>query len=597
MSQISLPVTVLVCSLLAAPLAYPQGMGGGVKAIPRSSPRAKPDVPTPAIRFTDITASTGISTVNVYGGIDKKRYILEMTGNGVGLFDYDNDGFLDVFLVNGTRFNDFEEGERPVNRLFRNKGDGTFADVTKGSGLGRNGWGQGVCAGDYDNDGNTDVLVTYYGHNVLYRNLGDGRFEDATQEAGLPATGQRWATNCSFLDYDRDGKLDLFVTNYVQFDLHSAVEPGATPYCAWRGVAVFCGPRGFPGEQNILYHNEGDGRFRDVSREAGILSDEKYYNLGAVTGDFDNDGWPDIYVACDSTPGRLYRNNRNGTFTDIGVIAGVAYSDEGMEEGSMGATAGDYDNDGWLDIVVTNFMDETSTPFHNEGKWFFQDVTYLSGLGINTSFVGWGLDFLDVDQDGWKDLLVSNGHIYPELARANVGEPFELRKILYWNLRNGAFRDITAEAGEALSRPRSSRGLAAGDLDGDGVPEVVFVNMNEPPTVLRNTGVTGNAILVELAGTKSNRSAIGARVTVTSGELTQLDEVRSGGGYASQRDFRLHFGLGEATMVDRLKVRWPSGAVAEYADLKANRTVRIREGEGITEQVPFGSARPGAARP
>ncbi len=572
-------------------------MGSGVKAIPRSSPLARSDLPTPAIRFTDITAGTGLSAPNVYGGEKTKRYILEMTGNGVGLFDFDNDDDLDVVLVNGTRLDGFAKGEQPVTRLYRNNGDGTFVDVTENSGLARSGWGQGVCAGDFDNDGNTDIAITYFGHNSLYRNLGNGRFQDVTAEAGLPTAGQRWSTNCTFLDYDRDGKLDLFATHYVRLKLAEAMRPGATPYCAWRGVPVFCGPRGFPGEQNSLYHNEGNGRFRDVSKKAGILSDEKHYNLGAVSADFNNDGWPDIYVSCDSTPGRLYANNKDGTFSDIGVVAGVAYSDDGLEEGSMGATVGDYDNDGWLDIVVANFMDETSTPYHNDGDWFFEDATYRSGLGVNTKFVGWAPEFLDVDQDGWKDLILANGHIYPELDKAEVGEPFKERKILYWNLRNGAFRDITAEAGEALNRPRSSRGLATGDLDGDGVPEIVVVNMNEPPTVLRNTGVKGNGLLIKLTGTKSNRSAIGARVALTAGAITQIDEVRSGGAYASQRSFVLHFGLGTAEAAERLRVRWPSGAVEEFSNIKAGQTVKIREGAGIVGREPFGSPGTGVARP
>ncbi len=590
-------LSVLLGGQALAPVLTAQGMGSGVKAIPRSSPLARPELATPAIRFTDITAQTGIDARNVYGGEKKKRYILEMTGNGVGLIDIDNDHDLDVILVNGTKLDGAIDGEPPVSRIYLNNGDGTFKDATGGSGLDRTGWGQGVCAGDYDNDGHTDILITYFGHNSLYRNLGEGRFQDVTGEAGLPVDGHRWSTNCNFLDYDRDGNLDLFITNYIELNLEEAMEPGSTPYCSWRGVSVFCGPRGFPGEQNRLYHNEGDGRFRDVSREAGIFSDEKHYNLGSIAADFNNDGWPDIFVACDSTPGRLYSNNQDGTFTDIGVIAGVAYSDDGLEEGSMGATAGDYDNNGWLDIVITNFMDETSTPYHNEGDWFFQDMTYVSGLGVNTSFVGWGLDFLDLDQDGWKDMVLSNGHIYPELIEADVGEPFELRKILYWNLRNGAFRDISAEAGAAFMRPRSSRGLATGDLDGDGVPEIVFVNMNEPPTVLKNTGVRGRAILVQLEGTESNRSAIGARVAVTAGGFTQIDEVRSGGAYASQRAFALHFGLGEAGVVERLTVRWPSGSEEEFVNVKAGQTVRIREGDGIVERVPFRSVGAGSARP
>ncbi|MCW5979556.1 MAG: CRTAC1 family protein [Bryobacteraceae bacterium] len=569
-----------------AAVLWPQGMGSGVKSQPRSSPRANVNIPSPRLEFRDIAGSIGVTARNVYGGEKSKRYILEMNGNGAVVFDFDNDGWRDVFLVNGTRL-DAADGEQPSNTLYRNRGDGTFEDVTAKAGLVRTGWGQGACAADVDNDGDTDLFVTYYGQNVFYRNNGDGRFDDDTRASGLAHGEPRWSTNCAFLDYDRDGLLDLVVTSYLKIDLKEAGAPGSTPYCAWRGLSVFCGPRGFPGGANFLYRNEGGGRFRDVSRAAGIAVEGMHYNLGVAVSDYENDGWPDIHVACDSTPGILYRNNRDGTFSEIAVEAGVAYGSDGQEMGSMGTAAGDYDNDGWIDIVKMNFMDETPTLYRNLGDWFFEDATYMAGLGVNTRFVGWGVAFLDVDQDGWKDILTSHGHIYPELATTDGREPLEQRKALYWNLRNGAFRDIAEHAGGALTEPKLSRGLAYGDLDGDGAPEVVVINMNARPSVLKVAGDRGNAVLIELAGVKSNRGAIGARVEVVADGLKQVDEVRSGGSYASQNDLRLHFGLGGAGRAELITVKWPSGLTDAVKDVPANAWVVIEEGKGITRTTPF----------
>ncbi len=553
----------------------------------RPSPRARLYLPSPAVEFRDIAAEAGLTAPNVYGGVKSKKYILEMTGNGAAVFDFDNDGRPDIFLVNGTRLDGLPPGEAPTSWLYHNEGNGKFRDVTRNSGLERSGWGQGVCAGDFDNDGLTDLFVTYYGHNILYRNRGGGRFEDVTAQLGLPATGQRWSTGCAFLDYDRDGWLDLFVAGYLDFNLEKAALPGASPFCTWKGLRVFCGPRGYPTGRNFLYHNDRGRAFTDVTQKAGIAFSELHYSLGVVTSDFDGDGWPDIYVACDSSPSILYRNNRNGSFTDIAVDRGAAYGPDGQEQGSMGVAAGDYDNDGRIDLVKTNFMDETPTLYHNEGDAYFEDQTYLSGLGVNTKVVGWGVNFIDFDQDGWKDIFMANGHIYPELAGARAGEEFRQPKMLYWNLRNGAFRDITRAAGAVLSAPAVSRGAASGDLDGDGALEIVVVNMNDPPAVLKNFGSKGNAILIGLTGTKSNRSAIGARVTVTAGKLRQTDEVRSGGSYASQSDFRLHFGLGDAAKVDEIEIHWPSGAVEKLSSVSANRSIQVREGEGIVKSDPF----------
>lgn len=565
-------------------------MGSSTKVTPRSSAKAAVDLATPAIDFREAASSMGLSGPNVYGGEKTKRYILEMTGNGVAIFDYNNDGLRDVLLVNGTRFEIPEGQAQPHHYLYRNTGEGRLEDVSASSGLNGGGWAQGVCAGDYDNDGHTDLLITYYGFNRLYRNA-DGKFQDVTQKAGLPTSGERWGTGCTFLDYDRDGLLDLFVSNYVQFRAGEAVAPGSSPFCFWKGVAVFCGPKGFPTGTNLLYHNEGEGRFRDVSEKAGIILQGLHYSLGAVASDFDGDGWSDIYVACDSTPSILYRNNHDGTFTDVSVEAGTAYGDAGQEEGSMGVAAADFDNDGRIDIAKTNFMDETSTLYRNLGDWFFEDATITAGLGVHTKYVGWGMAFLDFDHDGWKDILAVNGHIYPELSGSATGEDYPQSKLLYWNLRNGAFRDVTAKAGSALSAGAVSRGMAIGDLDGDGSPEIVVSNMNAPPSLLRNEGQKGNALLIELLGTRSNRSAIGARVTVEAGGLRQVDEVRSGSSYASQSDFRLHFGLGSASVAESIEVRWPNGSTEQFAKVPAGNVVTIREGKGVEKQTPFGTGR------
>ena len=580
-------VTVVLALIMIVPLLLAQGMGGGPKAVARPSAKARVNTPNPKVDLRDIAAAAGLTASNVYGGVSSKKYILEMTGNGVAIFDFDNDGWPDIFLVNGTRMEEFPPGWKPISHLYHNEGDGTFRDVTENSGLTRSGWGQGVCAGDFDNDGLTDLMVTYYGHNVLYRNRGGGRFEDVTAKLGLPTTGQRWGTGCTFLDYDRDGYLDIFVANYLEFDLEKAALPGANPFCSWKGLRVFCGPRGFPSGHNVLYHNEHGHAFSDVTKKAGIALPELHYSLGVVSSDFDDDSWPDIYVACDSSPSILYRNNHDGTFTDIAVARGAAYGPDGQEQGSMGVAAGDYDNDGHIDIAKTNFMDETPALYQNQGEAYFNDQTYTGGFGVNTKLVGWGLNFIDLDQDGWKDIFMAHGHIYPELARSQAGEEFRQPKVLFWNLHNGSFRNITRESGTQLSKPMVSRGMASGDLDGDGAPEIVVVNMNEPPTLLKNFGPKGNAILIEAIGTKSNRSAIGARVMVVAGKLRQIDEVRSGGSYASQCDFRLHFGLGDAKKADRIEVRWPSGAVERIGDVAANQWIRLREGQGIVKSSRF----------
>ncbi len=574
----------LAVCLLIAVWAWGQGMGGA-KATPRGSAKTKINRPSPKLAVRDVAAESGITGANVYGGARTKAQILEMTGNGVAVLDFNNDGWRDLLFVNGTRFGD---NTPAPHRLYQNLGDGKFRDVTASSGIRNTGWGQGACAGDIDNDGNVDLLLTYYGYNALYRNTGNGSFEEVTERYGLPTSGTRWATGCAFTDYDRDGRLDLFVSNYVLFDAARTAAPGSSPFCFWRGIPVFCGPKGFATGKPILYHHE-NGKLIDVTAKAGIAVEGLHYGLGVAAADFDNDGWPDLYVACDSTPSLLYRNKRDGTFQEISVEAGTAYGESGQEQGSMGIAVGDYDNDGALDIVKTNFMDETSTLYRNLTDWFFEDATFGAGLGLHTKVVGWGVDFFDLDHDGFKDIFMANGHIYPEMesaAKPDAVETYRQSKILYWNLGNGAFRDLAAGL-EPLGKRHSSRGAAVSDFDGDGALEVAVSNMNDEPSLYHFDVPRANALLLELVGTRSNRSAIGARVTLKAGSLKLIEEVRSGGSYASQSDLRLHFGLGSATVIEELEIRWPNGGKETLRDLKANHTITIQEGAGVKAQRPF----------
>jgi hypothetical protein len=446
------------------------------------------------------------------------------------------------------------------------------------------GWGQGVCIGDYNNDGFDDLFVTSWGQNALYRNNGDGTFTDVTREAGLIQTGARpcWNTGCCFVDYNRDGLLDLFVANYVDLDLANTPAAGSGEFCQWKGIPVMCGPRGLPAGVNILYRNNGDGTFTDVSHESGIARPRGHYGFAALTGDFDNDGWPDIYVACDSTPSILYRNNHDGTFTDIAARAGCAFNEDGKEQAGMGATAGDYNCDGWLDIFKTNFSDDTSTLYFNSGDGTFRDATFEAGLGRNTQFLGWGCGFVDIDNDGWLDIFQANGHVYPELEQSGIDVPFREVKLLYRNLRNGRFEDVSRRAGPGITSRHSSRGVAFGDFDNDGDIDILINNVHDTPTLLRNDGGNRNRWLkIKLIGTRSNRSGIGARVVVAVGAHRQVDEVRSGGSYLSQSDLMLHFGLGSAARVDAIEVRWPSGLIDRASHVDTNRTICIKEGLGI----------------
>jgi hypothetical protein len=501
--------------------------------------------------FRNIAAEAGLKDVFPNGGTVSKQFIIETTGSGIALIDYDNDGLLDLFVLSG---------QGGTNRMYHNEGHNRFRDVTDTLGLRSSGWAEGVCAGDYDNDGFTDLFVTFWGQNHLYRNINGKRFEDVTVPAHLTQNRTRYNTGCAFLDIDNDGHLDLFVSNYLKFDPATTPKPGANPYCFYRGIPVNCGPRGLPFDRNILYRNNGDGTFRDISDSSGIAEPDGHYSLGVLTGDFNEDGLPDIYVACDQTPSLLYINKGHGKFEEEGVIRGVAFDQNGKAMSGMGVTAADYAGDGHAGIFRTNFSDEFETLYRNRGQGNFDDVTLDSGLGQNTRYVGWGTGFFDFNNDGWKDLLLVNGHVFPEVETLHTDIHYKDHAILYENLRDGKFKDISRDAGPALQELHSSRGAAFGDIDNDGSVEVAINNQNEPLSLLKlATDPPGHWITLRLVGTKSNRSAIGARVKLTAGGHAQFGEVRSGGSYLSQSDMRLHFGFGDATSVDSIEITWPSG--------------------------------------
>ena len=531
------------------------------------------------IAFTDVTAQAGITFRHVAS--PEKKYIVESMSGGVALFDYDNDGDLDIYLVNSLTVDLVKTKGKTKSYLYRNEGNGKFTEVAEKAGVNDIGWGMGVAVGDYNNDGFEDLYVTCLGPDYLFKNNGDGTFTNVTAKAGV--SDPRWSTGASFFDYDRDGDLDLIVTNYVDFDVNNLPEFGQGKSCQYKSIPVQCGPRGLKGAGDSLYRNNGNGTFTDVSKAAGVSDPDGYYGLGVITSDFDEDGLIDIFVANDSTPNFHYRNKGDGTFEEIGFVAGTGVNENGSEQGSMGVTVGDYDHDGKLDLFVTNFADEYNTLYHNNGKNSFTDLSYAAKVAaVSLPYVGWGTKFFDYNNDGWVDLFVANGHVYPQLPG------YRQRRLLHRNNRDGTFSEVSADFGAVLTEDRVSRGVAFGDIDNDGDIDLIIGDLDGPPQLLRNDGANANnSIIIKTVGVKSNRSGIGARVTVVSGDLTQLDEVRSGDSYISQSDLRLHFGLQKRTKVDSIQVLWPSGVIDKVSGVGVNRIVTIKEGQGKVDEKEF----------
>ena len=583
---------VLLMSMLPAgmsawrPVAQ-QGMASRhVKAQPKLPPSGRPF----NAHFVDVAREAGLVSPVIYGSSTEDDYIIESDGCGCAFIDYDDDGWMDIFLLTGTRMGGAPPGT--TNRLYHNNRDGTFTDVTVKAGLQRVGWASSVCVGDYNNDGFEDLFCTYWGQNALYRNNGDGTFTDVTKQAGLWNDGPtRWGAGCTFIDYDRNGLLDLFVSNYLQFDFARVPKPGHGVNCNWRGIPVECGPRGLPFARQHLYHNNGNGTFTDVSEASGIAKPRENYGMTAVCADLDEDGWPDIYVACDSTPSLLFMNNHDGTFREEGILRGVALNDDGMEQAGMGVGIGDYNLDGHLDLYKTHFADDTNTLYRNNGKGFFDDVTTDAHLGVDTRYTCWGTGIVDLDNDGLPDIFAVTGSVYPGIGRRLPQYPSRSPREIYRNLGNGTFEEIAAKAGPGIVAAHSSRGCAFGDFDNDGDLDILVVNLNEPPSLLRNDMRGSNRWLkVKLVGTKSNRSAIGARVLVRYGKKVQAQAVVSQSSYYSASDPRLHFGLGAETIAD-IEVYWPNGHIETLKAIHSNQLVTIKEGAGIVPSKGWPAAK------
>jgi len=570
------------CLTGASVSAFGQGISSrGVKPQPRGKPSGRPFL----AHFSDVAKQAGLTQPVIYGGVDTKSYIIEVVGCGVAFIDYDNDGWMDLFVLSGTRLEGPPLGA--TNRLYKNNRDGTFTDVTVKAGLVRTGWASAVTVGDYDNDGFDDIFITYYGQNVLYHNNGDETFSDVTDQAGLRQPSARYGSGYTWVDYDRNGKLDLFVDNYLNTTLEKLPKPGENTDCTWKGVPVNCGPRGLPTGFVQLFRNNGDGTFTDVSRASGVSAASGAYPMTTVAADYDNDGWPDIYVACDSTPSWLFRNQHDGTFREEGLERGVALSEDGLEQAGMGIGIGDYDLDGNLDIFKTHFADDTNVLYRNDGKGNFDDVTIRAGIGVETRYIGWGTGMVDLDNDGLPDLFVVTGSVYPEVERRLPSYPFHTPRLVFRSLGDGRFEELLEEAGSGVSDAHASRGCAFGDFDNDGDLDILVMNMNEPPSLLRND-VSGSQhwLKVLLVGVQSNRSAIGSRVIVRYGNRRQLQEVTAQSSFYSANDRRLHFGLGAETTAD-LTIRWTNGATETISGVAPDQLVTIREGMGIVSRKKF----------
>jgi enediyne biosynthesis protein E4 len=556
-----------------------------------AAPRGKPSGLPLRARFTDISQSAGLTHPVIYGPEDHKTYILETIGCGCAFIDYDNDGWMDIFLLSGTRLGEQPAGD--TNRLYRNNRDGTFTEVTEKAGLMHRGWACGVCVGDYDNDGFEDLFVTCWEHNILYHNNGDGTFSDVTAKAGLADSGGRWGTGCTFVDYNRDGWLDLFVSNYTAFDAAIESLPGTKPNCLWQDVAVNCGPRGLAVGVHSLYRNMGNGTFKDVSASSGVDRARSSYGLTVVAADYDDDGWPDIYVAGDSSPSLLLLNNHDGTFREQGAMRGVAYNSDGQEQAGMGVAVNDYDLDGRLDILKTNFAGDVPTLYHNEGRGVFDDAVREAGLAVENRYVAWGAGICDLDNDGLGDIFIVTGHVYPEIEARFPQFPLRTPRLLFHNIGHGRFEQVLpGAAGTAIDDPHCSRGCAFGDFDNDGDLDILIINLNEPPTLLRNdVPGTQHWLKIRLIGVRSNRSAIGARVVVETAESMQTQELLSQSSFLSANDSRLHFGLGRLTSAT-VRVRWTDGTWESLGHVDAGQLITAKEGKGIVSKERWGTLTP-----